>query len=230
MSSPEPPAVPELAQELADDLGIDEPDAAMVRRLQRALDDAEADVVGYLGRPILPEQHTAYRVWPDLFRTGGWTLAETEPIRRIVSATPETFLENGVPIETGTFTVVYEVGLDYANDPALAPIRRYVMAAALNSPKLLTYLSRTNGLRGPVKSVSVSTEGQSKNVTYADLGYGGGGQAGADSPGALPSRSSLDRWRRAGRRVHQAPDQPHDPRLYGTGRMVRDRAGFWNRT
>jgi len=230
VSSPQPAEMSEMVTELAERLGVDEPapTAKMVWALKRALADAESDVLGYLDRPITPSERTARGVWPDPFGTGGFTIASDEKIIDIVSATPEVFVDHGVPIATGTFTVVYRAGLDYKNDPLLSPIRRYVLAAAMNNGELLAFIARTTSLRGAVKSVSVSTEGQSKNVTYETLSFGGGGQAGADSPGALPSITTLDKWRRRGRRVHQAPDQPPDPRVYGQGGLVRDRDGFWN--
>lgn len=221
------PTIDPLVAELARRLGIvGDPDAAMQQHLADAVADAEADVVGYLGRAIMPEQRTAYGRWPGPW---GWNLPTGEPVIRVVSATAETFTDpyTGVVTATGTFTVVYEVGLDYRNEPELGPIRRYVRAAALNNPELLLHVSRATSLRGQVQSVSVSTEGQSKNVTYAPLGLGGGGQAAADAPGALPPKSSLDRWRLANRRVVQAPDLARDPRVHG-GAWVPDRDGFWN--
>lgn len=220
MSSPEPTP----AEQLARRMGIKEPDADLLEALDDALDDAVAEVEGYLGRSITPVQKVAYGCWPV---PGGWDLiGVTGTLRRIVSAVPEVWPDTG--LESGTFTVTYEVGLDYLVDADVRPIRRYVQAAAANNPMLLAYLSRT-GERGEIKSVNVSTEGQSKSVTYSTLSYGGGGTAGADAPGALPSRSTLDRWRLANRHVHQAPDQRPDPRVYGgDGALVRDRDGFWN--
>lgn len=216
-----------LLDEVARRLGIDTPDVAMQARIGDALVDAEDDVVGYLGRAIRPQQRTAVGRWPSAW---GWGLPQDEPVLRVLSATPETFTDpySGAVTTTGTFTVVYEVGLDYLTDPELGPIRRYVRAAALNNPELLLHVSRSTSLRGQVQSVSVSTEGQSKNVSYAPLGYGGGGQAGSDSPGALPSLKSLDTWRLRGRRVVQAPDQPRDPRVYSDGGWREDRDGFRN--
>jgi hypothetical protein len=93
--------------------------------------------------------------------------------------------------------------------PTCGPIRRYLTAAALNNYLLLQYAERILGMRGPVDSVSVSTEGQSKNVTYGHLGYLPPASRSAgnsmDYPGQLPKLATLDRWRLAGRRVHQAP-------------------------
>lgn len=187
------------AHAIARRLGLQAPDEATLARLDDALTDAEADVVGYLGRPIRPQTLTAYHLYPDPH--GGWDLPES-PVIEVVSAVAETY--PGQPlITTGLFTVTYRAGLDYENDPNLAPIKRYVIAAVRNDPTLLAYLERTGAIQGAVKSTSVSTEGQSKSTTYAAVGeqMGGGGTPGSDSPGALPSKSTLDRWRRAGRRV-----------------------------
>lgn len=198
MSSPEPTP----AQKLATRLGILTPSDEVLDVLQFAIEDAEDDVVTYLGRPIYPVQRTAGGLFPLL---SGWNLPTSDPVRRIVSTTAEHWPDGSL---TGTFTVVYEVGLDYLNDPELRPIRRYVLAAAQNDPNLLQYLTRHALVLGQVQSVSVSTEGQSKTVTRSAPAFGGGGQAGSDSPGALPSKTSLDRWRLANRRVHAAPDRP----------------------
>lgn len=197
------PTVEDPTAELLRRLGLgQDPAAELVTAIGDAIADAEADVEGYLDRPITPQQRTATGQWPLL---SGWQLPDDDPVRAIISTTPETFPDGTL---TGTFTVVYEIGLDYKNDPACRPIRRYVIAAAMNSPQLLQYLTRTAQVARAVKSISVSTEGQSKTTTYGDVSYGGGGAAGSGAPGALPSIKSLEGWSLAGRRVHQAPDRP----------------------
>lgn len=220
---------PDLAAELARRLGIDTTDTAMTQLVADVLADAEADVEAYLGRPIRPVTRTATGCWPLL---GGWDIpGERGRIREITSSTPETWTDpdTGQVVSLSTFTLTYTVGIDYLADPDTRPIRRYVTAAAMNSPELAQRLAAAGG-RGPVANVSVSTEGQSKTVTYGPMTYGGGGEAGKDSPGALPSRATLDRWRIAGRRVVQAPDLGYDARLHAgsTGVPYRDREGFWN--
>lgn len=190
------------AHAIARSLGLQAPDEATLERLDEALADAEADVVGYLGRPIRPQQYVAYHQWPN--PVDGWDLPET-PVLSIVSEVAE--VDPVDAYATGLFTVTYTAGLDYENDPELSPIRRYVKAAVRNDPSLFAYLINTGAVQGAVKSSSVSTEGQSKSVTYQTAGeqMGGGGQAGSDSPGALPSKSSMDKWRRANRRAYQRP-------------------------
>lgn len=199
-------------------LGVDDPSEELLDLAQDAIDDAIGDVEGYLGRAITPVQRTATRCWPV---PGGWDIpGEQQPIRRIISATEE-LVPGEATIPAGTFTVVYEVGLDYVTDPELSPIRRYLNAAALNNYMLLQYVENRLGIRGPVNSVSVSTEGQSKNVTYGHLGYtppASRGSQSMDAPGQLPKLTSLDRWKLANRRVHQAPTQ-RDP-------WYRERAGM----
>lgn len=221
---------PTPAEDLARRLGVDTADTALMTAITDALADAEDDVTGYLGRPVRPVTKTATGCWPV---PGGWDIpGERGRVREILTVTAETWTDpnTGEVIALGTFTLTYTVGMDYLTDPETSPIRRYVRAAAMNDPALLQRLASA-GRRGPVTNVSVSTEGQSKTVTYAPLGNGGGGQPGADSPGALPSKKSLDRWRLVGRRIRQAPDLGYDSRLHArssSGIPYRDREGFWN--
>lgn len=157
--------------------------------------DAQADVTGYLGREIVPTayvEHDRY-AYPD-----GWNLTARgdDPVIRVLSAVPQ--LDSaGVP--TDYFTVTYLAGLDARTDPTLRPIRRYVTAHALNSPEFTRMWRIATSTKGEVRSVSA--EGQS--ISYAAATLGGGGSAGSGAPGALPTLASLDRWRVAGRRVHQ---------------------------
>lgn len=164
-----------------------EPD--MQALIEDAIRDAQADVEGYLGRPIVPVTVVERGLWPW---SSGWSLAEDDVIT-VVSAVPEAYGDGQL---TGTFTVTYTAGLDARTDPRLEPIRRFVIAHAVNSPALVEvweHQQRDAGVRGQVKSVS--TEGQS--ISYAALSQGGGGAAGSGAPGALPSLVSLNPWRRA---------------------------------
>lgn len=208
---PAPPLTPVVAPEqIAKRLGVKNPDQDLLDMCQEAIDDAIAEVEGYLGRPITPAQQTAYHLMPWPW---GWDLRSDQQVRAIISVTPETAPDGTA---TGMFTVVYQVGIDYLNDVECRPIRRYVVAAAGNNYDLLMYAQRELKLRGPVSSVSTSTEGQSKNVQYAHLGYmpptSRSASQGMDYPGQLPKLTTLDRWRLAGRRVHQAPDRGYDYR------------------
>lgn len=194
-------------EDVAADLLIANPDAAMLATITAAIVDAQADVIGYLGRAIFPETKVEHNCWPYPL---GWHLAE-DP-REIVSTVAETAPITGAL--TGYYTVTYVWGIDAGLDDDCAPIRRWVKAAAANAPAVLRAWQAT-GAKGTVKSVS--TEGQS--ISYNDLTAGGGGAAGVDSPGALPPKSTLDQWRRAGRRAHTPPTPlpAHGPGSFATG-------------
>jgi hypothetical protein len=158
-----------------------------------AILDAQADVVAYLGQPITPTTRTATGVYPY---ADGWHLPEDDAV--VVSVTAETDDEN---TPTGYYTLTYTTGLDAANDPDLRPIRRYVLAHAMNSSAFTDLWRASTGAKGEVKSLSA--EGQS--VSFAAATLGGGGDAGSGKPGSMPTLASLDLWRVAGRRVYQAP-------------------------
>lgn len=173
------------AYALAERLDITAPSERVLRKLDRAIADAVADVWAFVG-PILPHEVTETGKWP---LATGWDLEEAP--RRIISTTAETF--DGTTL-TGTFTVVYEAGRDWRTDPDLEPIRRYVMAAAENTPSVLRLWQETTGARGPIKTVS--TEGQS--VSYGDVTRGGGGAAGSGAPGSMPLLASLAGFKQPG--------------------------------
>jgi hypothetical protein len=165
-----------------------------------AIRDATDDVVGYLGRAIVPTSYTE----SGLFPIGDeWDLIPLDdPVRSVDTVTAETYTD-GTP--TGYFTVVYTAGLDARSDPDLRPILRYVRAHAMNSPEVTRLWQQTSGAKGEVRSVSA--DGQS--ISYGPATLGGGGQAGSGAPGALPTLASLDRWRVAGRRVYQRKTQSY---------------------
>lgn len=160
--------------------------------LEQAIRDAQADMEAYLGRAITPRTYTETGVVCAF--DGGWQLTH-HPVQSITSITPEPG-PWGYP--TSHYTIVYVAGLDTVSDPDLEPIRRMVRAHAAASPEVRTLLRRA-GLDDERSIRSLSVEGQS--VTYideSDESAYGPGQA-----GALPSFTSCDRWRLAGRRVYQ---------------------------
>lgn len=145
--------------------------------------DAQADVVSYLNRAIMPTAYTETHRYDD---GGQWNLTPLDdPIIEITSVVPET--SNGQP--TGYFTITYTAGLNSKDDPALSPIRRYVTAAAMNSPEFTLLWKNATKAKGDIKSVT--TEGQSIAYDKPTLGGGGKGQA-----GELPSLDSLFYWKR----------------------------------
>jgi hypothetical protein len=199
VSEPAPPPLIVSADDIARRLGVDLPLSDDDRWLiEQAIGDAQTDLEAYLGRAVTPRTYTdehvrrTAAVWPDEWRLSNW------PIVSITSVTEETD-EDGDP--TGLYTVVYVAGLDGANDPELAPLRRYVMAAAIHSELLRAWYARKlPDLARRVTSLGV--DGQT--VTFTDTYSGGGsGQEGAAAIGGPPAQSSVDRWRIAGRRVVQ---------------------------
>lgn len=165
--------------------------------------DAQSDVSAYLGRAIVPSIYTEPERYDDGF--GRWNLTPLDdPVIEVLTVTPELRID-GQP--SGLFTITYRAGLNAKDDPELRPIRRYVSAAAMNSPTFLRMWRTTTNAKGEIRSVT--TEGQSVSWGPATLGGGAKGQ-----PGELPSLRSLDRWRLAGRRVFQRrtiapPPWPH---------------------
>lgn len=168
--------------------------------LTSAILAAQSDVVAYLGRPILPQQYVEKGVWPN---GDEWALCipDNDPLVKVISAVPED--------DYGTYTVTYIAGIDAKTGAEYEPIRRYVLAHAANLPESLRLWRFIVKPKGAIKSSS--TEGQS--VSYETPTLGGGGAAGSGSPGALPTLSSLDKWRVAGRRVWQG--RTHFGERYG---------------
>jgi hypothetical protein len=164
-------------------------------KVEEAIRQAQGTVVAYLGQSITPRQVTLQHRWPHLL---GWGLPDDDV--RDFTAAPEL---DGSGALTGYYTLTYTTGLDAATDPALAPIRDYVVAAAMNAPTLIRVWQQTATARGPAKTVSA--EGQS--ITYSDATLGGGGTAGSGLPGALLALSSLDGfkvppvWQRPSERI-----------------------------
>jgi hypothetical protein len=173
--------------------------------LTDAILDAQSDVEAYLGRAITPQTFTITGIWP--LGSGEWSFRAADyPVVSIDDATAEL---DGNNQPTGYFTITYTAGLDGAADPVLRPIRRYVAAHALNAPEVVAEWRKVTVPVGEKRSAS--TDGQS--VSYAATTLGGGGAAGSGAPGSLPLLSSLERWKRAGRRVFQragaAPSWPY---------------------
>lgn len=163
-----------------------------------AILDAQADVYAYLGRPVMPQTYVEQHVWPH---GETWELTEhgDDDIVGVTSAVPETYLD-GQP--SGYFTVTYVAGMNCRDSDEYRPIKRYVIAHAMNSPEFTRMWKVATNAKGDVKSVSA--EGQSVSFSTPTLGASGTSKPGDGSPGALPTLASLDKWRVAGRRVHQA--------------------------
>jgi hypothetical protein len=185
-----------VARNLGFSLPLDEADR---RLLAEAILDAQSDVEAYLGCPVTVRQFTQRGVWPA-YGTD-WVLDE-EPVTGIVSYTPEVNPVTGQA--TGAWTVVYTAGLDGASDSELLPIRRFVKTHAFYAPQVQAWFRRVAPqLAREVNRVSV--EGQ--EVAY-DRVFATTDQPGSGAPGTLPTLKSLDKWKRAGRRVYQRPTWP----------------------
>ncbi|MFJ2745316.1 hypothetical protein ACIO3O_37295 [Streptomyces sp. NPDC087440] len=161
---------------VADELGLPLPlDAAQRSTLTTAIRNAQADVVGYLGRPLIPRTLTLLAVQPrwsdDLDSADTWPLPEQDDLVDVEAYRPR---------GDGTYDVDVLVGLNAAAEPA---VRRYVAAHAAESER-----NRPNNPVGEGRRVSsVSAEGQSISYEAAPVV----GQAGA--PPTLDSLSSLRR-------------------------------------
>ena len=173
--------------------------------LTQAIIDAQSDVDAYLGQPVMPILHTQKGVWPI---GGDWDLCASDfDVIEVVSATPEVDPLLGA---LDTYTVTYYAGLNARDSEECEPIRRYLRAHAANLPEAARLWEV---VVNPPKTIkSASTQGQS--VSFEKASQGGGGAAGSKVPGSLPTLSSLDRWRIAGRRVHQGATQ-YGRRYYG---------------
>lgn len=187
-------------EDVARRLGLPQPLQESDRWLiEQALTDAQSDLQAYLGRPVYKDTYTQEHL---LRFHDGFHLLHF-PVHRIISQTEETV--GGQPV--WQWTVVYEAGLDGENDPELEPIRRFVRTHAIYSPELQALYRRL--LPDQARRVaSLGVEGQS--VTYSDTYATDQRASEMGLVGALPSLQSCDRWKIAGRMVHQAPTRVTD--------------------
>jgi hypothetical protein len=204
MTEPAPPVVEEVCplvipvEKIAKRLGLDVPPTDDdAEAIAGAIYDAQAEVEGYLGRPITP---TVFVQTNSIAYTDGWHLSESKVIE-VQSAVPETDPVNGEP--TGRYTVTYLAGID-ATQPIYLPIRRYIEAAVLDHGEIARIWQAKQGTKAARRERSVSVEGQSISWDYLTPSGVDGKQGQADRLGTgRPSLASMDRWRLAGRRVFQ---------------------------
>lgn len=157
--------------------------------LRDAIEDAQADVQGYLGRGLLPVEYSesSWRYGP-LGAVTSYRLAHG-PVVALLEETP---------VDGGDYYVVrYLAGLDARTAP---PIVRYVLAHAA---ALARQHPNAKGYGAVRRIRSLSVDGQS--VSYDAEG----GAAGSGSIGSLPNLSALDAYRlRAGVKVFQRRGAP----------------------
>ncbi|MER7951968.1 hypothetical protein ABTY59_31715 [Streptomyces sp. NPDC096079] len=151
--------------------------------LLTAIRKAQADVVGYLGQPVIPRIVTGSALAPrwngELEDVDTWPF-ETDDLVHVVS-----YRER----QDGTYDVDFLLGLDGA---AVEPVVRYVTTHAAETER-----NRPGGVGAQGRRVSsVSAEGQS--ISYE-------AEPTAGQAGALPTLDSLSRWKR---RLFQPLNQP----------------------
>ncbi|MER6109378.1 hypothetical protein [Streptomyces hirsutus] len=173
---------------VADALGIPLPVTAEQRdTLETAIRAAQAAVVGYLNRPLVPRTVTLAAVTPrwtdDLGNPEAWPLPDQDDQVEVIAYRPR---------GDGTYDVTFLVGL---NGAAQEEVVTYVIAHAAESER-----QRPGGVGSTGRRVSsVSAEGQSISYESAPIP----GQA-----GALPTLESLRRLRRL---LYQPLNRPARP-------------------
>lgn len=188
-------------EQLADELGVPLPLTAAQREdFRTKLGKAQADVAGYLNRPLVPSPKTLRGVHPmpfhELTDARAWPVPDVDDVVKVVSYAQDA---------DESYTVRLRIGLDAA---AEAPICRYVLAHATEGIRNSPGSEQTaNGGR---RVTSVSAEGQSISYETSPTT----GQA-----GALPTLDSLKNYRKLLWRP--LPTAPATPWPYGGSRLYR---------
>ncbi|NML55175.1 hypothetical protein HHL19_35385 [Streptomyces sp. R302] len=185
---------------VAEHIGIPLPLTAEQRdALLTAIRNAQADVVGYLGQPIVPTLVTHTGLTPRWQREEDLDDVETWPVEMDDQAEVSSYRPRG----DGTYDVDFRVGFDGAANTAVV---RYVTAHAAESER-----QRPGSAAGGEgrRVSSVSAEGQAISYEPAPAA----GQA-----GALPALTSLARWRRLLYQPVQNPARAPWPYSPGRGR------------
>lgn len=179
----EPPLLVEV-EKVARLAGLDPADESAAMVVEEAIRAATDDVYAYLGRFVVPTEMVESGRAPV---GEGWNLCSRDVIE-VLTATPEV---DGEGAPTGLYTITYLAGLDARSRADLAPIRRWVTAAAQVHPAV----RRLVGSGGGRERRTVSAEGQS--VTYEAPP-----SSAAVPTAGVPLLSMLDRWRSADTLVH----------------------------
>lgn len=172
-------------EQVADHLGTELPLTPAIREQYLvAIEEAQADVEAYLGRPLCPRALTLTGVRPNP------GLPPSDPRAwPIPPMTDKVVVASFARQADGSYRVELQVGLDGA---AEGPIRRFVAAHAAEALRLRSGEGR--------RVASVSAEGQSISYEAA---------ARAGEPGSLPQIEGLRRYRRAA--VYQSTRGTHTP-------------------
>lgn len=164
-------------EEVANKFRLVNPSQDELDRVADAIADCQADVEGYLKRPLVPVTETLtginpllgydlddYRAWPDAYNKFDDELAVTEM----------------TPHPDGSYDVTFLVGL---NGPATRPVVRYVTAHTLRS------LREDEQYGFPLKREVQSLSAEGQNIQYV-------ARPAAGDPGGLPKIESLVSYRK----------------------------------
>lgn len=162
-------------EEVAWRVGLSLPLTASQRQLLASqIRGIQGRVRAYLKRPLLPERRTLTGYAPD----PRWEQDDWRAWPEVLAELDEVFTVASVTESGGAYTLVVDVGIDCANDPATEVVREYIAQGASNA---LRFNSDAGvGSRPPA---SVSTGDQS--VSF----HAGGG--GAQAFGGTFDRSSM---------------------------------------
>ncbi|PNG22432.1 hypothetical protein [Streptomyces cahuitamycinicus] len=166
--------------------------------LETAIRNAQADVVGYLRRPLVPQATTLTAVTPrftdDLDDPDSWPLPDQDDLVEVSAYRPR---------GDGTYDVTFLIGVNGATEETVV---RYVTAHAAESER-----QRPGGVGSQGRRVSsVSAEGQSISYETAPTV----GQA-----GSVPTLDSLSGLRR--RLYRPLNNPPRAPWPYSSARYRR---------
>jgi hypothetical protein len=163
------------------------PSQLQLDSISDAIFDCQADVEGFLNRPLIPEERVlegiypmpgydpdSWRAWPD-----GHQFDDDYAVKTRVQADDE------------SWTVTFYVGL---NGPGTAPIVRYVTAHTMRTLRE----DESYGFPKHPDVTSISAEGQSLQMVARPSEDG--------AVGSLPKLKTLDRYRR--RAVYVRPSRP----------------------
>lgn len=187
-------------EDVAVRLGVTLPVTATQREMiGDRIREAQADVEGYLNRPLVAVARTLAGVWPqppyDLTDYRAWPVAQFDDFVEVLGAALN---------DDSTYDVSVLVGLDGRRDPSVV---RYVTAHAVE-----TLRNDPSSGMGTHAVSSVSADGQS--VSYADVSTATM-TSNAGQPGSVPNIKTLSRLRRMA--VYRRPTGHREPWPYGFG-------------
>lgn len=162
-------------EEVAWRVGLELPLTAAQRQLlTSAIRGIQGRVRAYLKRPLLPERRTLTGYAPD----PRWEQSDWRAWPEVLADLDEIFTVVSVTETDGLYTLVVDVGIDCANDPATEVVREYIAQGSANSLKF-----NADAGVGTRQASSIATGDQS--VSYP------ASSGGAQAFGGTFQRSSL---------------------------------------